>query len=283
MWFKRRKKSEQDHALSQSLKSLQTLLNDTGRVEPSLERPDPDAAHQDTESDGARRQPRLSSREDSNGVDEERGDVRLGSSARSVSTTSDSGNRWQDLNLSFDAEPVVPRPRRGSQDDEQSTDHPPETEPAPQEAAPTTPADTGEAEHAENEAPAAESPAQPGTPEPKPGDDTEEPEDSIIEDYGSRPTLAPAIEKDPPSGLDLNEFAGPNPGEPELEIDLGTEDEEATDAEREPGEVPGSEAIPSEIEAEVEEIEVVAPPDSGLAEDEVEVEAAGRPEPSSPE
>ncbi|MFZ0486984.1 MAG: hypothetical protein WAL83_08290, partial [Arenicellales bacterium] len=148
MWFKRRKKSEQDHALSQSLKSLQTLLNDTGRVEPSLQRPDPGAGHEDAESDGARRQPRLSSRGDSNGVDEERGDVRLGSPAGSAPATSDSGNRWQDLNLSFDAESVVPRPRRGSQDDEQSRDHSPESQPAPQEA-PADTEPTDEAAHAD--------------------------------------------------------------------------------------------------------------------------------------
>lgn len=107
MWFKRRKKSEQDHALSESLKSLQTLLNDADRVEPSLERRHSGNDEPD-ESAGSRGRPapagsRAASRSTGAGGRDRPGEP---------SPTPEPGNRWRDLNLSFDAEPVVPKSRR---------------------------------------------------------------------------------------------------------------------------------------------------------------------------
>lgn len=107
MWFKRRKKTEQDHALSQSLRSLQTLLNETDRREPSLEARQPDT---DSEApagiDDAAPPPAI------NGGN---GDTILKEPA-----PPDSASRWRDLNLSFDAEPVMPyRSRHGADIDAQ--------------------------------------------------------------------------------------------------------------------------------------------------------------------
>lgn len=274
MWFKRRKKSDQDHALSESLKSLQTLLNDTGRVEPTLEGGDHDA-RQGGDSGGAgdRRQPRLSSRRGPDDPDEERGDARLRSPARSAAETADSGNRWKDLNLAFDAEPVPPRTRRNNQTEDQqsadsSTEAGAETGPAGREVGSLPPASP------EAAAPPASEPAPES--EPGPAAETEpapeplpEPERNAIEDLGSPRPLGPTVDETSGGGegrspeLDLHEFAGPSAAEPELEIDLDAMGEQAAPA-PEPPELPGDEEPPEENAPEVEEIELAAPPDETL-------------------
>lgn len=117
MWFKRRKKSEQDHALSESLRSLQSLLSETGRREPSLDprgMPADEAEAEAKAAAGARP-----------GVRQAHAGPRAGTRDASPPETrqpdappdeptapGDSGTRWRDLNLSFDAEPVLPRARR---------------------------------------------------------------------------------------------------------------------------------------------------------------------------
>lgn len=106
MWFKRRKKSEQNHALSESLRSLQNLLNDTGRQEPQLDNLD----------DG---EPGLA---DSKGA-ESPGGLKADGPA-----PPEPGNRWQELSLSFDAEPLIPRPvHPASSDDGAPSEDLPET------------------------------------------------------------------------------------------------------------------------------------------------------------
>jgi len=98
MWFKRRKKSEQNQALSQSLRSLQSLLNETGRREPQL-----DAATEDPPKDNpAGREPGLPSGAEPRGGAE--------ATAGPGPATPEAENRWRGLRLSFDAEPVVARP-----------------------------------------------------------------------------------------------------------------------------------------------------------------------------
>lgn len=130
MWFKRRKKSEQDHALSESLKSLQTLLNDTDRVEPSLERTRPEGEIPAGESRG---RPGPAHHERASRRDDAAEDAR---SRKATAAPADSGNRWRDLSLSFDAEPMPQRGRRGSRSD---------AEHAPADEAAGLPAQTGDA------------------------------------------------------------------------------------------------------------------------------------------
>jgi len=152
MWFKRRKKTEQDHALSESLRSLQSLLNETGRREPSL---DPQAGPGDDARPAAGTPPRPGNGEQLHAADDAKslsgrpsggqsGGERSGHSRAASHTPtrgqsraerrsepegpSDSGSRWRDLNLSFDAEPILPRVRR------ETTDEPEEIEPEPGQA-----------------------------------------------------------------------------------------------------------------------------------------------------
>lgn len=107
MWFKRRKKSDQ--ALSQSLKSLQSLLNENDRREPSLEGRD-DGPEPPEDDVPAPRTPEAlkprAARRTGPPAEEE------GAGHREPAPP-DSASRWRDLNLTFDAEPVPPpRPRR---------------------------------------------------------------------------------------------------------------------------------------------------------------------------
>lgn len=104
MWFKRRKKSESDHALSESLKSLQTLLNESDRREPSLE-PSDEVPESPRTTTGKPAAPRAAASPP--------GDDGQRDPGRTEPSPSDSASRWRDLNLSFDAEPVsAPRPQR---------------------------------------------------------------------------------------------------------------------------------------------------------------------------
>lgn len=145
MWFKRRKKSEQDHALSESLRSLQSLLSETGRREPSL---DPSNTPADDEgvapSAGSRpgmRRALTAQQGGSGSATRARPPEPDHSAARSAEPGAavDSGNRWRDLNLSFDAEPVLPRARRSSDGGAKPPDTTPEPPAAPQtKPAPTT-------------------------------------------------------------------------------------------------------------------------------------------------
>jgi len=111
MWFKRRKKSESDHALSESLKSLQTLLNESDRREPNLEPSDeaPESPQTMAENPAA---PRAAASPPGDGGQRDSGAA--GPSA------SDSASRWRDLNLSFDAEPVSPPPPKQNDEAEGS-------------------------------------------------------------------------------------------------------------------------------------------------------------------
>ncbi len=113
MWFKRHKKSEQDHALSESLRSLQSLLSETGRREPSLDPGDGPPGDPGSEPPTEPRPPRASNPGSGARPPAAQGD---GGSAE-PGTPDSSGNRWRDLNLSFDAEPVLPRARRDSPPD----------------------------------------------------------------------------------------------------------------------------------------------------------------------
>lgn len=99
MWFKRRKKSEQDHALSESLRSLQGLLSETGRQEPQLDTQDDDKPDTDETLDGS--EPGLAGSE---------GPALQGVINAAEPAPPEAGSRWQDLNLSFDAEPLIPKP-----------------------------------------------------------------------------------------------------------------------------------------------------------------------------
>ncbi|MDZ7842809.1 MAG: hypothetical protein U5R46_18585 [Gammaproteobacteria bacterium] len=111
MWFKRQKKSEQDHALSESLRSLQSLLSETGRREPTLDPGDATPGDPGTEPPADRpsepRPPRAANPE---GVAQPQAAHRDGRRAEPEPPDS-AGNRWRDLSLSFDAEPVLPRAR----------------------------------------------------------------------------------------------------------------------------------------------------------------------------
>lgn len=98
MWFKRRKKSEQDHALSESLRSLQSLLNDTGRQEPQLDAVDDGEAGSGDTPGG--REPELAG-----GA----GPGLEGGLDSAEPTPPEPGNRWRELSLSFDAEPLIPK------------------------------------------------------------------------------------------------------------------------------------------------------------------------------
>lgn len=113
MWFKRHKKSEQDHALSESLRSLQSLLSETGRREPSLDPGDGPPGDPGTEPPSEPRPPRASNSGSGARRPAAQGDGR----STEPGTPDSSGNRWRDLNLSFDAEPVLPRARRDSPPD----------------------------------------------------------------------------------------------------------------------------------------------------------------------
>lgn len=114
MWFKRHKKSEQDHALSESLRSLQSLLSETGRREPSLDPGDAAPGDPGTEPAADRpsepRPPRASNPGSGARPQTAHRDDRGAEPVTPDSTV----NRWRDLNLSFDAEPVLPRARRDS-------------------------------------------------------------------------------------------------------------------------------------------------------------------------
>lgn len=101
MWFKRRKKTEQDHLLSESLRSLQTLLSESSdRLEPSL-----DHRHTQDDMDSTEKTDKARGNPPSVGDDAKRDDT----------PGSESGNRWRDLSLNFDAEPATPRLRRSGQ------------------------------------------------------------------------------------------------------------------------------------------------------------------------
>lgn len=121
MWFKRRKKIEQHQALSQSLRSLQSLLNDSGRREPSLDTQYAESGAGESDQTGEPsvepRQPTAPPRQTE---ERERGPL------LKEPSPSDSASRWRDLSLSFDAEPVVTV--RSRPDPEDHGEHP-ETEP----------------------------------------------------------------------------------------------------------------------------------------------------------
>lgn len=131
MWFKRHKKSDQDHALSESLKSLQSLLSETGRREPSLdprEAPPEDAdSERSAERSAGPLSPRPADAASGAGHTTEPGAAPSGESGLPES----SGNRWRDLNLSFDAEPILPSARRGDKSgaEDRSTDTEPVVDP----------------------------------------------------------------------------------------------------------------------------------------------------------
>ncbi|MBS1270579.1 MAG: hypothetical protein MAG794_01536 [Gammaproteobacteria bacterium] len=101
MWFKREKKTEQDHALSESLRSLQNLLNETDRREPRL-----DTEHPQSDSDVP---------DDSEStLDEAVRTEELSARVPENPAAPESGNRWRNLNLSFDADPVITRGNHSS-------------------------------------------------------------------------------------------------------------------------------------------------------------------------
>lgn len=123
MWFKRHKKSEQDHALSESLRSLQSLLSETGRREPSLDAGDATPGDPGLEPPSDRpsepRPPRTANpgagtRPQAARRDDRSAEPGTPGTPGTPETPDSTGNRWRDLNLSFDAEPVLPKARRDS-------------------------------------------------------------------------------------------------------------------------------------------------------------------------
>lgn len=187
MWFKKRKRSEQDDALPESLRSLQALLDDTDRVEPSLaprpakseDGPDPAGGN-----GGPPRRPQRPGGEDEN-----------------LEGRDDGGrpaNRWKDLSLSFDAEPVHARPRRSEVDQSAGGEPAAETQPEP----------------------AQRSSEPEGTPPPADKESVNDPDGHSAAQASSET----AVEEPVAPGSDVDELADGRPPGPEIEIELG-EDE----------------------------------------------------------
>lgn len=122
MWFKRRRKTEQDHALSESLRSLQSLLSETGRHEPNLDLRHAPADDTDADESGHESPDSWPAAGPALAAGPENGNhPRPGNHdapAAGPGTPGGSGNRWRDLNLSFDAEPAIPRVRRDAEADD---------------------------------------------------------------------------------------------------------------------------------------------------------------------
>ncbi len=219
MWFKRRKSTEQDHALSESLKSLQSLLSETGRREPNLDPADePDVIAQSAPDprDAPALKPRPSRRPASTG-DDARSHEPPASDAAS--------NRWRDLSLSFDAEPVLPKTRR---DRDAAAEHPDTTPPPISESAEPVEAARQPEADADADAPAALSDrgAEDTAAEAENRDaENQEPED------GPGGPVAP----EPPAAVQTRAPAGSEPTEPDI-VTYGATEES-------PLPTPGSDAL----------------------------------------
>lgn len=212
MWFKRRKKSEQDHALSESLRSLQSLLSETDRREPSLDPQDP------AEGDGRGEAPAAPTRAAASeqppgagsGARSTRGDAATVEPEEPV----DAGSRWRDLNLSFDAEPVIPKTRRDTRAGVEDRDAAPDMDAASEE----TDQHPGDAPVDEEPGIAPQSPAGPDHADHAADD---EPDATADHDAATEPVGA-AAEPAPPAALETEQSqALPDPDSDLITYDLG--------------------------------------------------------------
>lgn len=214
MWFKRRKKTEQTQALSQSLRSLQSLLNENDeRREPSLDSRHEESGRGSSETVSApRRVPAASPAGDH--------DDRPDSTLREP-TPPDSASRWRDLNLSFDAEPVIPRrARRGTEVESDEADDDTDTPPAQDLAG-----EPDQAVPAEDDAPAAAS-----------TDDAPEP---ILDDEQTAGNAGEEHVQATPDivGIDVESFSHAPPVDPEP---AAPDPSAETEPDAEPDDIPGA-------------------------------------------
>lgn len=186
MWFKRRKKTEQDHALSESLRSLQSLLSETGRHEPNVDPRHGPADDTDADESGDSRPAAGPALAANPGNGNRSRQNHHDTPAAEPDPPGGSGNRWRDLNLSFDAEAVSPRVRRdaGADDAAAPPESPLDAEPASGAAAQERDLADAETESAAPADPAhgpdQESTGDAGIPEPE----DETPETAAPIDYG---------------------------------------------------------------------------------------------------
>lgn len=212
MWFKRRKSSEQDHALSESLKSLQSLLSETGRREPNLDAGDAPSGESDAADapPSGPREPRAMNPRPGDRPGEGRDDGRAGK----PEAPGASSNRWRDLTLSFDADPVRPKVRRDDSAGGDDPDRAPESLIEPDDGAGETarspepvvddsdPAAAAESSVRSDDAVAAQAPE---TPEP----DTE-PHEPAAETRPTGPDDDPA-DSEPPEQPDIVTYGAAAP------------------------------------------------------------------------
>lgn len=102
MWFKRKKKSAQDTALNESLRSLQGLLEERDRAEPKLAPVHPDDQVVEESVDE-----QISDIQEEQDFEETQLPRTIEPAEKQEEKPSDY-NAWRDLSFSFDAEPKIP-------------------------------------------------------------------------------------------------------------------------------------------------------------------------------